>query len=130
MRKRAGESLSRIAFVAGQDFAGQELTIPRRGRKLAQHGIHEGRSRTLAGALHYFDTLMQGSALRDAIEPAHLIESQAQRDENLEVESGYGLRGGAGDLVVEARTPAEDSHHEFGGECVIESGETRVRGGI
>ena len=59
-----------------------------------------------------------------------LIEGQAKGDENFEVEFREWLRGGGGDFVVEARTPAEDAHHEFGGQGVIGSGETLVGGGV
>ncbi len=47
--------------------------------------------------------------MRDAIEIAELIESQAEGDEDFQVELLY--RGCAEDGFIEKRAPAEDSHH-------------------
>ncbi len=41
-----------------------------------------------------------------------------------------GCEEACGDFVVEARTPAEDAHDEFGGEGVIGGGEAVVGGRV
>ncbi len=117
---------------AGQSFGGREfvlrrvLLVLRRDGEFAQDSIDERSGGALAGAFHQFDAFVESGALRNAIEPAELIEGEAQGDENFEFEFGKGLRGGGGDFVVQARTPAENAHDEFGGECVIGSGEALV----
>jgi hypothetical protein len=64
------------------------VLVSRRGGELAQDGVHEGRGGAFAGAFYEFDTFVEGGALRDAIEPAELIESEAQSDENFDVKFG------------------------------------------
>jgi len=61
-----------------------------RGGELTQHGIHEGSGGTFAGTLHQFDAFVEGGALRDAIEPAELVQSKTQSDENFNVKLGSG----------------------------------------
>ena len=101
-----------------------------RGGEFAQDCVDEGSGGAFAGALYQFDTFVESGALRDAIEPEELIEGQAQGDENFEVEFRKRLGRGGRDFGVEARTPAEDSHDEFGGEGVICGGEIGVGGGV
>ena len=54
---------------------------------------------------------MKGGAFRNAIEPAELVKRETKGDKNFQVEFGERLRGGWGDFGIEARAPAEDSHH-------------------
>jgi hypothetical protein len=75
MRQGAGESLRSLKMVGTCRECGE----------FAQHGIYEWRGGALARTFHQFDTLMQGRTRWDAIEPAELIESQAERDENFQV---------------------------------------------
>ena len=88
--------------------------------QLAQDGVDERRSGALAGAFHEFNTFVEGGALRNAIEPAELVDERGEGRSRISRSSfGEWLRGGAGDFVVEERTPAEHAHDEFGGEGVV-----------
>ena len=121
----------RVSEGAGQSCGGRGFVFDRfagsrRDGKFAQDSIHEGSGRAFTGTFHEFDAFVQSGTLRNTIEPVELIESQAQGDEDFEIEFVQRLRGRGGDVVVEARAPAEDAHDEFCRECVIGSGEVLV----
>ena len=79
MREGMGEAVGRRVlrfFQRGGD-------VLRRGsREFAQDGVDEGGGRALARALHQFNTLVKGCALRDTIEPAELVEGETQGDQD------------------------------------------------
>src|SRR5215475_9308369 len=79
--------------------------------QVAQDGIHERRSRALPRSLYQFDALVKRGACGNASEMAELVEREAKSDENFEIEFRKRLRRCVGDFLVEARTPADDSHH-------------------
>src|SRR5579864_9524335 len=120
MRKCTSHGFRRGGVLGGRIF------IAGRSGELAQDSIHERSGGPFTGAFNQFDTFVQGGALWNSIEPEELIKSETQGDENFSVKFGNWLRGRGGDLGIEARTPAEDAHDEFGRKGMIGAGESLV----
>ena len=54
--------------------------------EFAEDGVDERGGGSFAGAFHQFDAFVKGGAMRDAVEIAELIESEAQGDQDFRIE--------------------------------------------
>src|SRR5580698_11657971 len=71
--------------------------------QLAQDGIDEWRSRTFSRPFDELHTLMNGGTCGYAAEPAELVNCQAQRDKDFQIQSRESLDRGFSDLSVKQR---------------------------
>lgn len=89
------------------------------GGEFAQHRIDERSGGTFAGTLDELNTLIDCSPGGNTAEPAELINGETECDENLEIEFGDWLVRDPGNLGVEQRSPAQNSHDQFRCQGVI-----------
>src|SRR5712671_2046203 len=110
MRVDAGQSFGRGSRVC----IGKLMSCGHTRCKLPQNRINEWGSGAFSGSFYQLDAFVDCRALRNAIQPAKLVETEAQRDENLQVKLGQRLRGSMSDLIIQQGTPSENAHHQFG----------------
>jgi len=104
-----------------------EIFVERERQRGVVGNIYKGRvSKVLPGMQCAFidlglerDGFLYVSDVIDTIEEFELICGQAQCRQHFRVELFQRHRGVLGDATVEQRPPAQNSHHQFGGEAMV-----------
>ena len=122
MRGRLSQFRRRYARWRSRTAQACSFAAPANFRSTA---LAKGAAERLLRALYQLHTLVHRRALGNAIEKQQLISREPQRGKHLRVERSTSATSVL-QSAVEQRPPAQNAHHQFGGQAMIGGGQLGV----